>query len=357
MVDSVAVAILRNRRFLLIERKSEQEFYPSFWAPAHGHLKKGETQEEAVRRIVKRTFDVDVKSAEHVKTVLSDYSSNSLHWWHVNIDGGKIKINPKFVSDFEWLTWSELMKKQLLPATKSMFKNELKQMVISKGKKLGRFITIDGIDASGKNTQTRLLQQWLEGLGFIINKIDFPMYARHFGELVARYLRGEYGSKEDLPAEVSLLYSLDRYHYAPELRTSLNRGEWVIADRYTSANIGFQAGKYKDPDERKRMASWIELVESRMPQPDIVIVLKINPEISHDLHEQRSLKGYMFANMKRDIHDDDLEYQKRVMQTFLEAAETRPDWHVIDCMDGDKLRSIETIQEDIKAIVKMTLFD
>tara|TARA_Y100000310_G_scaffold334635_1_gene414844 strand:- start:3198 stop:4274 length:1077 start_codon:yes stop_codon:yes gene_type:complete len=357
MVDSVAVAILKNRKFLLIERKPEQEFFPSFWAPAHGHIKDGESQEEAVRRIVKRTFGADTVSCEHIKTVLSDFSANSLHWWLADISNGKLEINPKFVSDFSWLTWRKLMEKRLLPATESMFKRELKDLVLSHGgKKLGRFITIDGIDASGKNTQTKLLRQWLEGLGFIVNHIAFPMYERHFGKLVAKYLRGEFGSKEDLPAEVSLLYSLDRYHYSSELRSTLKKGEWVIADRYTSANIGFQAGKHKDSAERKRMANWIELVESRMPQPEVVIVLKMNPEISRDLHAQRSLKSYMFSGMKRDIHDEDLEYQKRVMQTFLEAARARPNWHVVDCIADGKLRSIEEIQEDIKTIVKMTLF-
>jgi len=357
MADSVAAIIFKNRRFLLVERKSEQEFFPSYWAPAHGHILDGEMQEDAVRRIVKRTFNVDVTSCKHFKTVLPDFAANSLHWWRADIADKKIEINPKWVSNFEWLTWSELIDKRLLPATESMFKTELKGMVLSHcSKKHGRFITIDGIDASGKNTQTKLLKQWLEGLGFIVNHIAFPMYGHHFGKLVGRYLRGEFGSKEELPAEVSLLYSLDRYHYASELRATLKRGELVIADRYTSANIGFHAGKYTDNSERKRMIDWIELVESRMPQPDIVIILKMDPEISRDLHAQRSLKTYMLGGMKRDIHDEDLEYQKRVMQTFLEAAETRPNWHIVDCIINGKLRPINEIQEDIKAIVKMTLF-
>jgi len=358
MADSIAVVILKNRRFLLVERKPEQEFYPSFWAPAHGHILENESQEDAVRRIVKRTFDVDITSCEHIKTVLPDFAANSLNWWRADVSNSKIKTNSKFVSDFAWLTWRQLMEKRLLPATESMFKRELKDLVLSHGKKQGRFITIDGIDASGKNTQTKELKKWLEGLGFIINHIAFPMYERHFGKLVAKYLRGEFGSKEDLPAEISLLYALDRYHYASELQATLKRGEWVIADRYTSANIGFQAGKHKDSAERKRMAKWIELVESRMIQPDIVIILKMNPEISRDLHTQRNLKSYMFSGMKRDIHDEDLEYQKRVMQTFLEAAEDRPKWHVIDCLTPKgKLRKIEEIQEDIKSIVKMILFE
>jgi len=357
MVDSVAVVILKDRRFLLVERKPEQEFYPSFWAPAHGHVYEGETAEEAVRRIVKRTFDVDVTECKHMKTVLSDFHANSLHWWRADITRGKIKTNPKYVSKSRWLTWSQLIERQLLPATQSMFKRELKDLVLAHGGKKGRFITVDGIDASGKNTQTKLLKKWLEDLGFIVNHIDFPMYKCHFGKLVAKYLRGEFGSKEDLPAEISLLYSLDRYNFSAELQAMLNRGEWVIADRYTSANIGFHAGKYSDANERKRMADWIELVESRMPQPDVVIILNMDPEISRDLHAQRNLKAYMFGDMKRDIHDEDLEYQKRVMLTFLEAAETRPSWHIVDCINGGKLRKIEEIQEDTKALIKMILFN
>jgi dTMP kinase len=358
MADSIATVIVRNKRFLLVQRKPEQEFYPWFWSPATGHMREDETQEAAAKRIVKRTFGVDVVSCEPIKTMLSDFHASSLHWWKVDIGDVKVDINLKHAAKHDWMTWSQLIKKDLLPATKSMFVNELKDLILAKGKRRGRFITIDGIDASGKNTQTKLLRKWLEDMGFIVQHVAFPMYERHFGKLVAMYLRGEFGSKEELPTEVSLLYTLDRYHYAPELRKTLKQGEWVIADRYTAANIGFQAGKHKESSDRKRMADWIELVESRMPQPDTVIILKMDPEISQALHSQRSLKSYMFGALKRDIHDEDLEYQKRVMKTFLEASESRPNWQVVDCLDSEgKLRSIDEIQQEIRTIVEMTLFE
>lgn len=354
MADSIAIVIIRNKRFLLVKRKPEQEFYPRFWAPAHGHIRENESQEDAVKRFVKRTFGAEVKSSKFIKTVLCDYAGSNLHWWRVDIGNQKVETNKKYVLEHAWLTWSQLMNKNLLPATKKMFKNELKDLVI--GKQKGKFVTVEGVDASGKGTQTKLLKKWLQNMGYVINHIAFPMYDTPFGRLVGKYLRGDFGSKEALPKEVALLYSLDRYHYAPKLSSALKKGEWVIADRYTQSNIGYQAGKYKDPEKRKDMAKWIEAVESRMPQPDLVVVLKINPEISRELHKQRRLKSYMPSEMKNDIHDEDLEYQKRAMLTYLEIAEEKPNWHVIDCMNDGELRPIEEIHADIKALVKLVLF-
>jgi len=65
-------------------------------------------------------------------------------------------------------------------------------------KKNGLFIVIDGVDGSGKATQTKLLVERLRKEGQEVEKIDFPQYGTWSAVFVEKYLRGEFGSAQDV---------------------------------------------------------------------------------------------------------------------------------------------------------------
>lgn len=354
MSEAVLVVLRRGKHFLMVERKQDLEFYPRFWAPIHGHLKDGEAEEDCVKRLVKRDVSLDVRPIKKLKTVLADYGATKLHCWLASIKTGKPKLNSEKLVKCKWFTWTEAIEKELVPAAKGLFKNEIKDLVLDKSG--GKFIVLDGIDASGKKTQSDLLHKWFNDLGFVANKISFPRYDTQFGKRIGEYLRGEFGGLNEVPPEVTvLLYAIDRYNYAPHLKKGLKKGEWFIADRYTPANI-FQVAKTADKKEQDSLFEWLNITESRMPHPDVVIILKQDPHIARELHEQRNLETYM-KSLKRDIHDEDLDYQKQVMDAFMRFANKMPNWYVVDCISEGKLRTVEEIQADIKSIVKMVVFN
>lgn len=350
---AVAVVILNKRKFLMVKRKPDVEFYPTFWAPMHGHIQEGERVEECVRRIAKEQLDLDVEPVKEIKTLLADYGASELKFWLAKINSGQPSIKSKKLAKFKWMGWSAAVQRNLLPATKSIFRKELKELVLDEAGD-GKFIVLDGIDASGKKTQTKLLLDWLKDMGYVADMISFPQYDRPFGAIVGNYLRGEYGGKDDLPPEVTaLLYATDRYDFAPTLRWILKNKEWIVADRYTPANI-FQVAKLKNEEEQDKVFEWIRQVESRMPQPNIVIILNQDPAVARQLHEQRQLQDYM-RGLKKDVHDADTDYQASVMKLFLRLAKKLDNWHVVECMDNDELRTVAHIQEDIRNVVRRTL--
>jgi len=103
----------------------------------------------------------------------------------------------------------------------------------------GKFIVFEGGDGSGKQTQAKLLVKYLQREEKDVELLTFPQYDTPFGSLVAKYLRGEYGSLESVPPEIpSLLYALDRFQVKDELTTGLASGKWFVADRYTQSNLG-----------------------------------------------------------------------------------------------------------------------
>ncbi len=221
----------------------------------------------------------------------------------------------------------------------------------------GRFIVIEGGDSAGKHTQAELLLKHLQLHKIEIELLSFPKYDTPFGEFIAKYLRGEFGSLEDLPPEIpSLLYALDRYQVKDALEQGLAVGKWFIADRYTQSNFGHQGAKLTGK-ERAQFIAWLEQIESRLPQPDLVIYLHVPVAHAQELMRNREHKSYLASDANQDIHELDVRYQHEVVKTYLELAGTRDNWVVIDCVErrDDKLKSIERIHRELVLAVKERL--
>jgi len=203
------------------------------------------------------------------------------------------------------------------------------------------FIVVEGGDCTGKTTQAKLLIEKLKAAGKDIKILDFPTYEKTLGgQTVKWYLEGKFGSLDTVQPEVaSLCYALDRYQFAKENWQALEEGKILIANRYTQSNIGHQGGKFKEQD-RIEFIKWIEAVEKRMPQPDIVIYLDLPVEISQKLKSGRAGED--------DIHETDIQHLKDSRECYLETAR-RENWIIIDCKKSDEedIRTIEEIHEEI----------
>ena len=196
-------------------------------------------------------------------------------------------------------------------------------------------LVIEGTDGSGKATQVKILQDRFKkefGDDSCV-AIDFPRYGTPGCYFVEKYLHGQYGTAEEVGAYTgSLFYSMDRYDNADLLRSYLSEGKTVICDRYTSASMGHQAGKISDLVERDKYLDWLQYTEFEMmkiPRPDKVILLFVDPETNQRLMASRQDKDYLNGK-KQDIHEADLEHLKKASEAFLYVAK-KYGWTVIDC--------------------------
>ena len=143
----------------------------------------------------------------------------------------------------------------------------------------GSFIVIEGVDASGKGTQAERLVERLESEGEEVKYVNFPRYDTKFGSLVGKYLRGEFGEREEIPEEIRcMFYAMDRYQFKDEFNEFLKDDGIIVSDRYTQSNLGYQAADFEGK-EKKEMINWIEDLERRIPQPDTVLFLDVKPEM------------------------------------------------------------------------------
>lgn len=110
-----------------------------------------------------------------------------------------------------------------------------------------------GSDACGKATQTKLLYESLLKKNSRIMKVEFPNYKSPSSSLVKMYLNGDFGSKaEDInPYITSTFFAIDRYAtFKKEIQWYYDNGYIIIADRYTTSNMVYQAGKYDSIEEK-----------------------------------------------------------------------------------------------------------
>lgn len=200
-------------------------------------------------------------------------------------------------------------------------------------------IVLEGLDGAGKSTQTELLRKLLADRGAVCEYVHFPRFdAPVYGELIARFLRGELGAIDAVdPYIVALLFAGDRAGAADTIRGWLAAGRYVLLDRYVYSNIAYQCAKLEDGTQRERLKRWIldlEYVYHGIPRPDVSVFLDVPfrfTERSLTAHRSGSDRAYLAGG--NDIHEASLVFQRRVREMYLDAAAGDDSFAVVDCAD------------------------
>lgn len=207
------------------------------------------------------------------------------------------------------------------------------------------FIVIEGLDGAGKSTQVALMRRMFEAkYGKNVEYLHFPRFdAPVYGDLVARFLRGELGALDQVnPYLVALIYAGDRQEAAARIRGWLADGKVVIVDRYVYSNIAYQCAKLPPlsvSDERTMLKKWIldlEYKHNDIPKPDLSLFLDVPFAFTEKkLAEQRVGDDRDYLGGKQDIHEASLTLQRNVRDVYLSCAQEDPDFRVIGCEDPE----------------------
>lgn len=221
-----------------------------------------------------------------------------------------------------------------------------------------KLFVIEGVDGSGKSTQIKLLGEHFTGKGYNCEFMHFPRTeAPYFGELIARFLRGEFGSLNNVdPYLVALLYAGDRKDASEKIRGWLNEGSIVLLDRYTYSNIAYQCAKIKETGAQNRLSEWIKNLEFShfsIPRPDLNIFLDVPPAFTEkNLTSTRTGDDRNYLKGNTDIHEESLGFQKKVRDVYIRISQTDDRMVVVDCAGKNgKMAPPEVISESILKII------
>ena len=218
-------------------------------------------------------------------------------------------------------------------------------------------IVLEGLDGAGKSTQLKMLCNYLEQSGKRLKYLHFPRYdVQPFGGLISNFLKGEYGSNEAVhPQLVALLFAEDRHAASRQIDRWMDDGYTVVLDRYVYSNIAFQTAKLKDPAKAVELRDWIfdlEYNTFNIPQPDLNLFLDVPIGfVESELQHTRSGSDRDYLAGAQDIHEADIEFQKKVRQVYCECCSRDDSFIRIDCADPftGKILSPEDIFSKIKS--------
>ncbi len=213
----------------------------------------------------------------------------------------------------------------------------------------GKLIVIEGLDGSGKGTQTELLYQALLAEGKAVRKVSFPDYESDSSALIKMYLRGDFGTEpgDVNPYAASAFYAVDRYaSYKADWGAFYREGGIILADRYTTSNAIYQCSKLP-PEQWEPFLQWLfafEYQQLGIPAPNQVFYLRVDTAISQQLMSGR----YNGDEARKDIHERNLDYLRQVQQAADFCADLLG-WQVVECSTPAGMRPMEEIHGELLA--------
>ena len=236
----------------------------------------------------------------------------------------------------------------------------------------GKLIAIEGLDGTGKYTQSRLLLDHLTEKHGQTKLYSFPRYSTSTGKRVADYLNGRLGELNLL--QMAELYCADRLAARAEILDDLYRGYNVICDRYCLSNWAYFTAMARIEVDAGRAKSGYaanidkhlhetEFVVNKLPLPNLTVFLDIPLEESKKFVAMKGKRDY--TDKEQDEHESNHDLLEYVYQQYHWAAGTDTEWSTshynrkahnivaLDCYDlrNKQVHSIERIHANMKSLI------
>lgn len=200
----------------------------------------------------------------------------------------------------------------------------------------GQFITLEGTEGVGKTTNLEFIKQWLEKQGIALTVTREPG-GTPLAEELRELLLAKRSEAVDPTAELLMIFAARAQHLNQVIIPALNRGEWVLCDRFTDATYAYQGfGRGLSTELVERLEN---MVQGEL-RPDLTIVLDIDVETGLARAGQR-------AELDR-FESEAVDFFHRVRKGYQTRAEQAPDrYRVVDAG-----QSLDGVQSDLEGVLK-----
>ncbi len=204
-------------------------------------------------------------------------------------------------------------------------------------KRRGAFIVFEGLDRSGKTTQSRKAVEFLEKWGTDVALVVFPDRETDIGRTINDYLTTHANTGNLSDEAVHLLFSANRWEHVKMLRTLIDKGTTVIMDRYAYSGLAYSTAKGLEWD-------WCRAADAGLPKPDAVIYLDL------PLSKQAERSGWGKERFEKS------EFQENVARAY--NAMRADNWRWVNAdqdqteVTSDVLKIVEDVQTRVDAFPK-----
>ena len=204
--------------------------------------------------------------------------------------------------------------------------------------KVGKFITLEGSEGVGKTTN-------IEFVCRLLTELDIPFIRTREpgGTPLAEALRDAMLTPReenvDGLTELLLVFAARMQHLNNVIRPALERGEWVVCDRFTDASYAYQGyGRGLDLERIATLESWVQ----GGLQPDLTLLLDLDPNVAEQRMQERT---------KDRMESEQLEFYQRVRSGYLSRAATSVRYKIID--SAQSITAVAaSINEHVSALIR-----
>jgi dTMP kinase len=204
-------------------------------------------------------------------------------------------------------------------------------------------IAIEGADASGKETQTAMLQKHLEEIGLKVLLVSFPRYNTPVGGLIKAALRDDIFLSDEA---MHMLLDVDKQDFSSKLK-DLEKLDYdvIIYDRYLMSNIVYCMAKGIS-------YNWVKAIQSGITPADYTFILNMPAEVSF----KRKHSNYDSSEL--DKHEKDIGLLKKVETIYnvlyLKSKDINNNMGTVFLIDADNAR--ERVHGDIVELVEEVIY-
>lgn len=202
------------------------------------------------------------------------------------------------------------------------------------------FISLEGIDGSGKTTQIELLERHLQSLGLEVVVAREPG-GTEVGESIRQILLNS-KTTQLRPLSELLLYYASRYqNLYQKILPALEAGCWVLCDRYADASMAYQGyGRGVGLD----VIEYLNRIIIDRHLPDLTLLIDIDPKLGLARARERNRQDIVDEGR---FEKESLEFYNRVRQGYLKIAQSAPER--IRVVNG--AQPIEVVHEQILSVI------
>ncbi|MEE6246206.1 MAG: dTMP kinase [Thermoproteota archaeon] len=188
----------------------------------------------------------------------------------------------------------------------------------------GKLIAFEGIDQSGKRTQSNLLHANIIKMGYNSDLLSFPVYETNIGSEIRKALR-----KKNYPVHtIHMMLSANRWEHLDIIKKHLKKNDFLVSNRYFHSNLAYGLARGLDK-------SWLVNLDKGLPKPDLVILLDNNPNVS-----------LARKNKNRDNYEN-IKFLKKVRKIYLDLSK-KNNWIVVKADKDRTSLSDEITKKTVK---------